>query len=685
MNETAEKQHTAADLFAGQAVQNPYGNNCTGYIVSVAENDGGGATHIIGGGGMEEITKRIKIVFVGENPHVSDDVSEQQALTWAARGAHLDNIDPKELPWLITAAAEHREKTQQAARLARTEADIKRENFVAEYGPKIPKWAKGVIVATLHINDSDPMTDYAGYKTGEQIILGFSKHERDLFPELRKAAARATETAHLATKPTCPEGREEYWTPDDEHREKYSMGHGFYLGVYCNSDGWVVQKRTSSNLIEQIPIGRWAVPSEVAPVAPPLKSAAECMAMRADTAHIEEHTHTKRKFQMFMVIPEDRVERGEYLRLVAAAKLLGGWYSRAWRGTPGGYGFDNMPAAERFLAEQYGDAAPDPDNTPAPTRKAGPPQGEKFRTLADTMQTKIDAALAQRQENTPKRMAQAAQARLEGRKLERTQTVLRALAALHDAGEVPEVLAGIRNRTAVYDCMASKLDQVPNGFHTYAVETGEPRQDDPLTLALWAMLDAPDPEREEAEALQRKISALQFVKIPGYFPTPDPVIDIMLEHARIEEGHRVLEPELGSCAIADRVAALGATVKGFEVNYTLAEICQAKGYLLKQADFLTVEDRPFNEPHDYDRVMMNPPFENLQDCTHVMHAHRFLRSGGRLVAVMGPGWRFHNSTKAEAFRDWMERNGGEVYDLPEGSFKASGTGVNSLIVVIDKA
>lgn len=66
---------------------------------------------------------------------------------------------------------------------------------------------------------------------------------------------------------------------------------------------------------------------------------------------IEEHTHTKRGFQMFIVIPTERVERAEFNRLRREAKALGGWYSRKWQSTPGGFAFKESETAERFAAE----------------------------------------------------------------------------------------------------------------------------------------------------------------------------------------------------------------------------------------------------------------------------------------------------------------------------------------------
>ena len=93
----------------------------------------------------------------------------------------------------------------------------------------------------------------------------------------------------------------------------------------------------------------------------------------------------------------------------------------------------------------------------------------------------------------------------------------------------------------------------------------------------------------------------------------------------------------------------------------------------------------YNGGEHYDRILMNPPFERLQDVDHVQHAYNeALEEGGRLVAIMSPGGFFHQSNKAKEFREWFDSVGGEVEDLPPNSFKESGTGVNSVVVVIDK-
>jgi len=115
-----------------------------------------------------------------------------------------------------------------------------RENFIKlgeiEFKKLAPNNCKNVIVANHNINDSDSMTDYFAEHTEKTIVLGFSKHSRNLFPEMRKAAAKYEPTQHLSIKPELDDGgdkkteeNKDWWTASDEHRENYSMGAGTYL------------------------------------------------------------------------------------------------------------------------------------------------------------------------------------------------------------------------------------------------------------------------------------------------------------------------------------------------------------------------------------------------------------------------------------------------------------------------
>jgi len=104
--------------------------------------------------------------------------------------------------------------------------EIGRKRFVEIF----PEDAQAVIVARLRQNESDSYTDYYSYSTQRTVIIGFSKHKRDIFSEMRKHASNFEETTYLA------EFNEDY-----EHREKYSMGVGYYLGKSKYS-GWIIEK-----------------------------------------------------------------------------------------------------------------------------------------------------------------------------------------------------------------------------------------------------------------------------------------------------------------------------------------------------------------------------------------------------------------------------------------------------------
>ena len=76
----------------------------------------------------------------------------------------------------------------------------------------------------------------------------------------------------------------------------------------------------------------------------------------------------------------------------------------------------------------------------------------------------------------------------------------------------------------------------------------------------------------------------------------------------------------------------------------------------------------------FDKIIMNPPFINGADIKHIEHAMGFLKPGGRLVALCanGPRQRYKLMPHADT---WEE--------LPQGSFKDSGTMVNVAMLTIE--
>lgn len=586
---------------------------------------------------------------------------------------------PEEVAQMVERAEAKTQMDRNNALTMKMDRDRNDKIFYQDAEQRMPSDARAVIVATHHVDDSDSQTDYHGHKSTRTVILAFSTHTRDLFPELRKAARNFGESAFLADGP-------EDW----DHRERYSMGAGYYLkDGHADSTGWCVQKRclaykkTDAADFKQIPVGEWSLPTVnvvAAPVAKPSPTSSQ-----ATGAHIEQHVHTKHGFDMFLVVMDDRVSKDEFMTLRHKAEAMQGWYSRAWGNTPGGFAFKEQPPADSFLSMYFGGEttyeAPAKIAAPAPVQPKKN-LAQKLNKLADGMQVKIDDSFRDRPTHTAKMMAQARHSELEGHRLTRTQAVLRKLAQLHDTGQVPSLLQRITSKSAVLEHMGSKVNQVSNGYHGYTVETGEPGREDETTLALWALIKdvAPKYTPEEQE-LKQMIDGLQFSQIPGYFPTPPAVIEMMLDYADVKPDHDVLEPNGGSGAIVDAVAKLvHSEVFVYEVNHTLYNILKAKkNCIVFHHDFL---EQPPKE--EFDRVIANPPFEKQQDIAHVQHAFKFLNSGGRLVSVMSPGAFFRSDKKSQEFRDWFEELGGEKIDLPEESFKSSGTNISTVMVVIDK-
>lgn len=339
--------------------------------------------------------------------------------------------------------------------------------------------------------------------------------------------------------------------------------------------------------------------------------------------------------------------------------------------------FDNPLNPDSVLVVHSSPPKPQQDTTGA----ANAALAGRFEEMADKLQAQISDKLSHdRQTNTPKRMAQAMSARVDGERLARTQQALRVLARLHRSGDCPALFGKLKSKKAIHDLMGAELEPVRNGFHTYYHDTGKPRADaSPAAVALWAFLDGKSEADEQADRLAQMIRDLQFSKIPGYFPTPDAVIDTMLDYAQIDGKMSVLEPSAGAGAILDRLPEKCVPVV-YEINPALTGILEAKKHFVHKGDFLEAK----RYPYQFDRVLMNPPFEKLQDVDHVLKAFDWLKSGGRLVAIMSPAAFFRDTKKCQKFRTWFEELGGEMIELPEQSFKQSGTGVSSRLIIVDK-
>lgn len=169
-----------------------------------------------------------------------------------------------------------------------------------------------------------------------------------------------------------------------------------------------------------------------------------------------------------------------------------------------------------------------------------------------------------------------------------------------------------------------------------------------------------------------------------FFPTPRTLADMTIARAQLREGLFALEPSAGDGVLSVRMAiTLGfKRVHVIEKRGDLARKLHYQGDYgdLRCLDFITVEPEPV-----YDRVVMNPPFSKRQDIAHILHAFKFLRPGGRLVAIASAGVAFRNDRLGVEFREHVTANNGSIIPNPSGSFKESGTDVNTVTVVMERA
>lgn len=166
----------------------------------------------------------------------------------------------------------------------------------------------------------------------------------------------------------------------------------------------------------------------------------------------------------------------------------------------------------------------------------------------------------------------------------------------------------------------------------------------------------------------------------NYFPTPAEIGEQMVDFAQLDPDASVLEPSAGRGALvrvlAEYVDSIVAVEQHEPFYDELVEARQCKSVI--HEDFLRVE-----AGDAFDAVIMNPPFVKQADIHHVNHALDLVRPGGSLVSVMSNGVMFRDNHLTRQFRERIEGLGGYFEPLPDDAFKGSGTGVRTVLVVIE--
>jgi phospholipid N-methyltransferase len=206
-----------------------------------------------------------------------------------------------------------------------------------------------------------------------------------------------------------------------------------------------------------------------------------------------------------------------------------------------------------------------------------------------------------------------------------------------------------------------------------------------VTVRTLAVLDPEIKRAREIKELERKFVNM---KLDGFFPTPEDLAAETAAKAQLEPGQRVGEFSAGLGHLAQAILnnCPDVDLHLVEINPSLCEALRLKGFEnVTCADFTKLAaETDFGKIELFDRIVLNPPFENLQDIAHVVWAWNFLKPGGRLVAIMAAN-KEGDRANIQEFREWMSEYGSSTDNEP-GAFLSAfrPTGVNTITVILDK-
>jgi len=158
-----------------------------------------------------------------------------------------------------------------------------------------------------------------------------------------------------------------------------------------------------------------------------------------------------------------------------------------------------------------------------------------------------------------------------------------------------------------------------------------------------------------------------------FFPTPNELAEKVVKIANIKKGDICLEPSAGRGNIAKYMPGCDC----IEINAENRKYLKENGFNLIHDDFMT-----FVPNKKYDVIVMNPPFCKGQDARHILKAIDIAEK--TVVAIASGNVMFRKDKIYTKLRETIEKLNGTIEDLPQNSFKESGTSVNTCLIVVHK-
>jgi hypothetical protein len=182
----------------------------------------------------------------------------------------------------------------------------------------------------------------------------------------------------------------------------------------------------------------------------------------------------------------------------------------------------------------------------------------------------------------------------------------------------------------------------------------------------------------EKQKIEIKKGVVQIMFTPDFYPTPESVINQMIEGYDLNE-KVVLEPSAGKGNIVDVLKMMGARVIACEKHPDLRKIVQTKCEMIG-TDFLEMKRDAISH---VDYIIMNPPFTNAN--THILHAWEIAPDGCTIVALCNLETVKRSYTeRSERLQRIVSENGyyeelGECFDSSERK-----TGVSVAMIKMKK-
>lgn len=167
-----------------------------------------------------------------------------------------------------------------------------------------------------------------------------------------------------------------------------------------------------------------------------------------------------------------------------------------------------------------------------------------------------------------------------------------------------------------------------------------------------------------------------------FFETPPDVADwLVMLAGGISDDDILLEPSAGRGGLIKSIHRSNPSV--IVDCYELMP--ENREFLQKMENVRILGDDFTKGEHSlYSKIIANPPFSKNQDINHVRMMYEHLKKGGTLAAITSKHWELSEEKKCVDFREWISSVNGEVFDIPQGAFKSSGTSIETRAIIIRK-